>query len=58
MLRIVCEVACPSVLLLGEVVMEPAKVAPFSSWVKLPGAVVGKTWGTVFSNSRGISQLS
>ena len=29
MLRIVCEVACPSVLLLGEVVMEPAKVAPY-----------------------------
>ena len=29
MLRIVCEAACPSVLLLGEVVMEPAKVAPY-----------------------------
>ena len=29
MLRIVCEVVCPSVLLLGEVVMEPAKVAPY-----------------------------
>ena len=29
MLRIVCEIVCPSVLLLGEVVMEPAKVAPY-----------------------------
>ncbi len=29
MMRIVCEVVCPSVLLLGEVVMEPAKVAPY-----------------------------
>ena len=28
-LRIVCEIVCPSVLLLGEVVMEPAKVAPY-----------------------------
>jgi len=29
MLRMVTEVVCPSVLLLGEVVMEPAKVAPY-----------------------------
>ena len=29
MMRIVCEIVCPSVLLLGEVVMEPAKVAPY-----------------------------
>ncbi len=29
MLRVVCEVVCPGVLLLGEVVMEPAKVAPY-----------------------------
>ena len=29
MLRIACEIVCPSVLLLGEVVMEPAKVAPY-----------------------------
>ena len=33
-------------------------ICPFSSCVKLPGAVVGNTWGTVFSNSRGMSQLS
>lgn len=29
MLRIACEIVCPGVLLLGEVVMEPAKVAPY-----------------------------
>ena len=29
MLRMVCEIVCPGVLLLGEVVMEPAKVAPY-----------------------------
>ena len=29
MLRMACEVVCPGVLLLGEVVMEPAKVAPY-----------------------------
>lgn len=29
MMRMVCEIVCPSVLLLGEVVMEPAKVAPY-----------------------------
>ncbi|MCI9457630.1 MAG: amylosucrase [Oscillospiraceae bacterium] len=33
MLRIACETVCPSVLLLGEVVMEPAKVVPyFGTW--------------------------
>ena len=29
MVRMVCEIVCPSVLLLGEVVMEPAKVVPY-----------------------------
>ena len=29
MMRIICEIVCPSVLLLGEVVMEPKKVAPY-----------------------------
>ena len=29
LLRLVCEIVCPSVLLLGEVVMEPAKVMPY-----------------------------
>ena len=29
MMRLACEIVCPGVLLLGEVVMEPAKVAPY-----------------------------
>lgn len=29
MMRLICEIVCPSVLLLGEVVMEPSKVAPY-----------------------------
>ncbi len=29
MMRLACEIVCPSVLLLGEVVMEPRKVAPY-----------------------------
>lgn len=29
MMRMVCQIVCPSVLLLGEVVMEPAKVVPY-----------------------------
>ena len=28
-MRLACEIVCPSVLLLGEVVMEPAKVVPY-----------------------------
>ena len=29
LMRLTCEIVCPSVLLLGEVVMEPAKVMPY-----------------------------
>ena len=29
MMRLACEIVCPSVLMLGEVVMEPSKVAPY-----------------------------
>lgn len=29
MMRLACQIVCPAVLLLGEVVMEPAKVAPY-----------------------------
>ena len=36
MLRIACEIVCPSVLLLGEVVMEPAKVAPYFGTTEKP----------------------
>ncbi len=36
MMRMVCEIVCPSVLLLGEVVMEPAKVAPYFGTAEKP----------------------
>ena len=36
MMRIICEIVCPSVLLLGEVVMEPSKIAPYFGTVEKP----------------------
>jgi amylosucrase len=36
MLRMICEIVCPGVLLLGEVVMEPIKVAPYFGTVEKP----------------------
>lgn len=36
MMRIIGEIVCPSVLLLGEVVMEPEKVAPYFGTVEKP----------------------
>ena len=36
MLRMVCEVVCPGVLLLGEVVMEPVKVVPYFGTTEKP----------------------
>ncbi len=36
MLRMACEIVCPSVLLLGEVVMEPSKVAPYFGTAEKP----------------------
>ena len=36
MMRMICEVVCPAVLLLGEVVMEPAKVVPYFGTVEKP----------------------
>ena len=36
MMRIIGEIVCPSVLLLGEVVMEPAKVVPYFGTVEKP----------------------
>ena len=36
MMRIISEIVCPSVLLLGEVVMEPAKVVPYFGSVEKP----------------------
>ncbi len=36
MLRMICEVVCPGILLLGEVVMEPARVVPYFGTVEKP----------------------
>ncbi len=36
MMRIISEIVCPSVLLLGEVVMEPEKVVPYFGTVEKP----------------------
>ena len=54
MMRIICEVVCPSVLLLGEVVMEPAKVAPYFGTPEKPEChmlynvtTMASTWNTV-----------
>ena len=54
MMRIVCEIVCPSVLLLGEVVMEPSKVAPYFGTVDKPECnmlynvtTMASTWNSV-----------
>lgn len=54
MMRIISEVICPSVLLLGEVVMEPEKVVPYFGTVEKPEChmlynvtTMATTWHTV-----------
>lgn len=54
MLRMICEIVCPSVLLLGEVVMEPVKVVPYFGTVEKPEChmlynvtTMATTWHTV-----------
>ena len=54
MMRIICEIVCPSVLLLGEVVMEPSKVVPYFGTVERPECnmlynvtTMASTWNTV-----------
>ncbi len=54
MMRIICEIVCPSVLLLGEVVMEPSKIAPYFGTVDRPECnmlynvtTMASTWNTV-----------
>lgn len=36
MMRVICEIVCPGTVLLGEVVMEPDKVAPYFGTVEKP----------------------
>lgn len=54
MMRIISEIVCPGVLLLGEVVMEPAKVVPYFGTVEKPEChmlynvtTMATTWHTV-----------
>ncbi len=54
MMRIIGEIVCPGVLLLGEVVMEPEKVAPYFGTVEKPEChmlynvtTMASTWNTV-----------
>lgn len=43
MMRLACEIVCPGTLLLGEVVMEPSKVAPYFGTVESPSATCSTT---------------
>lgn len=54
MMRMICEIVCPGVLLLGEVVMAPDKVAPYFGTVEKPEChmlynvtTMASTWHTV-----------
>ena len=54
MMRMICEIVCPSVLLLGEVVMEPSKVVPYFGTTEKPEChmlynvtTMASTWNTV-----------
>ena len=54
MMRLSCEIVCPGTLLLGEVVMEPAKVVPYFGSVERPEChmlynvtTMASTWHTV-----------
>ena len=54
LIRLACQVVCPGVLLLGEVVMEPAKVAPYFGTPERPECdmlynvtTMCTTWNTV-----------
>ena len=53
-MRIICEIVCPGVLLLGEVVMEPDKVVPYFGSVEKPEChmlynvtTMAATWNSV-----------
>ena len=54
MMRMICEIVCPGVILLGEVVMEPEKVVPYFGTVEKPEChmlynvtTMATTWHTV-----------
>ena len=61
MMRMICEIVCPGVLLLGEVVMEPEKVVPYFGTVEKPEChmlynvtTMATTWHTVATRDTGL----
>lgn len=60
-MRIICEIVCPGVLLLGEVVMEPDKVVPYFGSTEKPEChmlynvtTMATTWHTVATGDVGL----
>ena len=65
MMRIISEIVCPGVLLLGEVVMEPSKVVPYFGTVDKPEChmlynvtTMASTWNTIATKDVGLLKLS
>lgn len=61
MMRIISEIVCPGVLLLGEVVMEPSKVVPYFGTVDKPEChmlynvtTMASTWNTIVTKNVGL----
>lgn len=61
MMRIISEIICPGVLLLGEVVMEPSKVVPYFGTVDKPEChmlynvtTMASTWNTIATKDVGL----
>ena len=61
MMRIICEIVCPGVLMLGEVVMAPDKVAPYFGTPEKPEChmlynvtTMASTWNTVATRDAGL----
>lgn len=61
MMRIISEIVCPGVLLLGEVVMEPSKVVPYFGTVDKPEChmlynvtTMASTWDTIATKDVGL----
>lgn len=64
MMRMICEIVCPGVLLLGEVVMEPEKVVPYFGTVEKPEChmlynvtTMATTWHTVATRDTRLLRL-
>ena len=61
MMRMIAEIVCPGILLLGEVVMEPEKVVPYFGTVNKPEChmlynvtTMATTWHTVATRDTGL----